>query len=76
MMPMKVKKGMASRVSFCMMPNTRSGRAWNRLAPNRCHFHADEAEQQARGGQAEGHRDAGQQEEEQRREHQRHEVLR
>ena len=27
MMPMKVKKGMASRVSFCMMPNTRSGRA-------------------------------------------------
>ena len=31
MMPMKVKNGMASKVSFCMMPNTRSGRAWNRL---------------------------------------------
>ena len=30
MMPMKVKNGMASSVSFCMMPNTRSGKAWNR----------------------------------------------
>ena len=27
---MKVKKGMASRVSFDMTPQTRSGRAWNR----------------------------------------------
>ncbi len=31
---MKVKNGIASSVSFCMMPNTRSGRAWNRLPPN------------------------------------------
>ena len=29
MIPMKVKKGTASSVSFCMMPNIRSGRAWN-----------------------------------------------
>ena len=27
--PMKVKKGMASSVSLAMMPNMRSGRAWN-----------------------------------------------
>jgi hypothetical protein len=31
---MKVKNGIASRVSFCMMPNTRSGSAWNRLDGN------------------------------------------
>ena len=35
MIPMNVKKGIASRVSFCMMPNTRCGSAWKRLAPNR-----------------------------------------
>ena len=33
--PMRVKKGMASRVSFCMMPKTRSGRAWKRLGGRR-----------------------------------------
>ena len=32
MIPMKVKNGMASSVSFCMMPKTRSGRAWNNEA--------------------------------------------
>ena len=31
---MSVKNGMASSVSFCMMPNTRSGSAWNRLEGN------------------------------------------
>ena len=30
MMPMSVKKGIASRVSFCMIPTTRSGTAWKR----------------------------------------------
>jgi len=33
MMPMNVKNGMASSVSFCMMPSTRRGRAWNMLLP-------------------------------------------
>ena len=32
MMPMKVKNGMASSVSFCMMPKMRSGSAWNMAA--------------------------------------------
>ena len=32
MMPMKVKKGMASKVSFCMMPKMRKGSAWNMAA--------------------------------------------
>ena len=30
--PMKVKNGIASKVSFCMMPKIRSGRAWNKAA--------------------------------------------
>ncbi|HRK69005.1 MAG TPA: hypothetical protein PKY73_15735, partial [Hyphomonas sp.] len=34
MIPMKVKKGMASNVSLLMMLNTRSGRAPNMLAGN------------------------------------------
>ena len=34
MIPMKVKKGTARSVSFCMMPNTRSGRAWNSVGGN------------------------------------------
>ena len=32
---MNVKKGIASSVSFCMMPNTRSGNAWNMFDGNR-----------------------------------------
>ena len=35
MMPIKVKKGMAKSVSFCMMPKTRKGKAWNRLEGNK-----------------------------------------
>ena len=33
--PMKVKNGIASRVSFSMMPNTRSGSAWSSSGPSR-----------------------------------------
>ena len=32
--PMSVKKGMASKVSFCMMPNMRKGRACNKASGN------------------------------------------
>lgn len=35
MIPMSVKNGIASSVSLDMMPMTRRGSAWNRLAPNR-----------------------------------------
>jgi hypothetical protein len=31
---MNVKKGTASSVSFCMMPNTRRVRAWNNVGGN------------------------------------------
>jgi hypothetical protein len=34
MMPISVKNGIASSVSFCMMPNTRSGSAWNSTGGN------------------------------------------
>jgi hypothetical protein len=33
--PMKVKKGMASKVSLLMMPKMRSGSAWNSCGPSR-----------------------------------------
>jgi hypothetical protein len=33
-MPISVKNGIASKVSFCMMPNRRSGSAWNSVAGN------------------------------------------
>ena len=51
-MPMSVKNGMASRASFCMMPNTRSGRASNRLEGP----HTDQAEEEACGSQRKSHR--------------------
>ena len=35
MMPISVKNGTASSVSFCMIPCTRSGRAWKSVAGNR-----------------------------------------
>ena len=35
MMPMSVKNGMASSVSFCMMANTRCGMTWNSVGWNR-----------------------------------------
>ena len=34
MMPMKVKNGMANKVSFCMMPKMRKGKAWNKEGGN------------------------------------------
>ena len=79
---MKVKNGIASSVSFDMMPQSRSGMApssgQNRVIVSMRigrQLDADEEEQQAVGGQREGDRIAEQQEDDQRGEHDRRHVL-
>jgi hypothetical protein len=65
---------MASSVSFCMMPNSRSGSACSEDWKH-AQLDADETEEQAAGAEAEGHRETQQQEDDQPREHDRGEVL-
>ena len=48
---MKVKNGIASSVSFCMMPKMRSGSACSSVCWQQPELDADEAEEQAAGGQ-------------------------
>ena len=49
---MNVKNGIASSVSFCMMPKMRSGSACNSVCGQQAQLDADEAEEQAAGGEA------------------------
>ena len=72
---MKVKNGIASSVSLFMMPKTRSGSAWQEVGLEQAELDADEAEEQAVGGQRERHRIAEQQEDDQAAEHDRRHVV-
>jgi hypothetical protein len=71
---MSVKNGMASSVSFCMMPKMRSGSLHHGFGQH-AQLDADEGEEQAAGAQAERHGKAHQQEADQPREHDRGEVV-
>ena len=62
---MKVKNGTASSVSFCMMPKMRSGSACSSVCGQQAELDADEAEEEAAGGEREGDRIAEQQEDDQ-----------
>ena len=64
---MKVKNGIASSVSLRMMPKMRSGSACSKSRRQQAELDADEAEEQAVGGQRERDRIAEQQEDDQRR---------
>ena len=72
---MKVKKGMASSVSFDMMPQTRSGSACRKLGWKRSSWMPRTREAQADEGQREGDRVAEEQEDDQRHEHDRRHVV-
>ena len=55
---MKVKNGTASSVSFDITPQMRSGSAWKSDGCEQAELDADEAEEDAVGGEREGDRDS------------------
>ena len=59
---MKVKNGMASSVSFDMMPQTRSGNACRNVGVEQVEFDAEDGEAQPDEGEREGDRVADEQE--------------
>ena len=73
--PISVKNGIASSVSFFMMPNNPQWQRTEQVGREQTGFHADETEQETGGRESECNWNAGQQKEEQAAEHQRHEVL-
>ena len=62
---MKVKNGIASSVSFCMMPKMRSGSACSSVCGIRPSSTPMNAEEQAAGAEREGDRVAEEQEDDQ-----------